>query len=86
MKITAADLNRARREAIKVVREAGWDGPIASEIEITGGRFIVRAAPTAQPGVAPKIELKGAPIDIEEAARDIAEAAARRAARRAARG
>ncbi len=71
--VTAAEVNRARREAIRAVREAGWTGEIASEVEITGGRYVVRAFPVkpTRLGAASAPEKLGESFDIEAAAQAI---------------
>jgi len=71
--VTAAAVNRARREAIRTVRDSGWAGEIASEVEITDGRFVVRAYPVKPArlcALSPELET-GATFDIEAAAQAI---------------
>lgn len=56
---TAADLNRARAHALRLVREAGWTGPVAGEVTLAGGVMSVRAIPT-QPGIVAPAPQEGA--------------------------
>lgn len=83
-----ADINAALREAIKLIRAGGWQGHVESEVEITNGRFIIRARPAATPiaelppgpPVSPPKDDEGP--DADAIAQEVMRKTARRVARR----
>jgi hypothetical protein len=47
--MTAADLNRARVLALRLLRESGWSGPARVAVELREGALTLHAEPAAEP-------------------------------------
>lgn len=45
----AADLNRARALALRLLRDSGWPGPARVSVELADGRLRISAEPAANP-------------------------------------